>query len=109
MHDRKLREDTISNCRDILNFITRKCDHKVKVKVAFLIPWGDYRWRIGLKCYETLFDCWHGYWNLLDKESEVAVQSDAGCLDLFVDILVSDSFPPFAMARSLMTLFGLKL
>lgn len=92
MQDEKSRKDTISNCRDMVSFLTRKCDHKVKVKVAFLIPWGEDHWMIRPEYYEDLFDCWRGHWNLFSEESEVAVQSDAEYLDLFVDILVSESF-----------------
>ena len=60
--------------------------------------------------YEVFFDCWRGCRNLLNEESEVAVQADAGFLDLLVDILVGNfiyfiSFPLsfFAMSsRSLL-------
>lgn len=89
MHDEKPREETISNCRDMVTFLAKKCNPRLRVKVAFLIPWGEDHWRIQPEYYEALFDCWRGYWNLLNEESEVAVQSEAEYLDLFVDILVS--------------------
>lgn len=89
IHDKKLQEETISNSQDMVTFLARKCDSGVKIKVAFLIPWGEDHWKMRPDYYEVLFNCWRGCRNLLNEESEVAVQSDAGYLDLLVEILVS--------------------
>ena len=95
-HDEKSRKDTISNCRDMVGFLTRKCNPRVKVKVGFLIPWGEDHWRILPAHHMDLFGCWRDYWNLFHEDSEVAVQSEAEYLDLFVDILVRVLFRLFS-------------
>ena len=74
-------------------FLIKKRNPRVKVKVGFLIPWGEeFHWRIRPKCYEDLLNCWRDSWNLFHEDSEVAVQSAADHLDLFVDILVRALF-----------------
>jgi hypothetical protein len=91
-HDNRLREETVSNCRDMVAFLNGRCSSGLKVKLAFVIPWGEDHWRMRPPLYDIMFDCWRGCRNLLKEEFEVEVQADASYLDTFVEILVRFSF-----------------
>lgn len=87
-HDDRLRDETASNCRDIVAFLNKRCSPGLKVKLAFVIPWGENHREMQPRFYHYLFNCWRGCRNLLKEEFEVVVQVDASYLDPFVEILV---------------------